>query len=920
MGRASQGGGGAEESNNIKVCIRCRPFIDREQGEKCIIRMPEKAVLEVLDEDNNPLRFGYDRCYWSHSKKDEQNGFADQNTLMSELGMELLENALAGYNDTLFAYGQTGAGKTWSVIGGKDMNVDAGLLPRMCNQVFIMLTARKKEEADWNFQVKASYLEIYNDKLRDLLNPEEAGEKKKQLEVRQHPKFGIYVPGLSECASASAEDIMELMEFGMKARSVAATSMNDRSSRSHCIFSVLVAQIKGADPEKPDSLLRSKINLVDLAGSERQKKTNATGDRLKEGAQINQSLTCLALVIHALAKAFSKSEEDKKKKKHDDFIPFRNSTLTYLLQESLIGNSKTVMIAAVSPARSNFDETMSTLRFANSVKQVQTQAVVNQMSDANIIAQLKAEIAALKAGAFGGAAGGPDPNAEANGEAGGVPGAGPGTGGPGRPAPLDSETQEQLQMLQELVGQYGRNFKDEIEASRKMDVMRQQALQDMGLSGKGLASAMNMNPNTPYLVNVADDPSLSGCLVYFIPINEVVTVGSNPNCTIQLKGLGIHGEMCQLINFNHTRVHVKPIADASGKFGRLCRNGRAIGNLPVTLETRDRFMVGHTHIFKLVVPSAQKNKNKIGAAQEEQDALLEEHLSEIIDNSSEEFIQAKLFVESVADRIGEDAAQNFLTSFAQALPLVQEANDICHELRANDQLVLRLDAASDIMGFEGSEPMLCVRLWKKEPATAKMKRVFKRVVQNKKMKKSVASIATYLTGVNTGADGEIDLYSDGMIEGARAQLLALWSWRSFLVRLAGMRTLYDDFMASGDSAVQRVIGTHSDPWGEVSYLDIAQIDTETNHTNGNSVLVEQLQQRLAETEKELSALRKGKRGRRSSKYSEEDSFRGDRNSGTDDFSPPSRRSSQTRSQEAKALATELLSELRNMKRELHAWR
>ncbi|CAD7957374.1 unnamed protein product [Amoebophrya sp. A120] len=867
------------DSNNIKVCIRVRPFIEREKGEKCIVEMPMKDVMRVLDEDGNAQTFNYDRCYWSHSREDPQNGFADQNTLMSELGMELLNNSIRGYNDTLFAYGQTGSGKTWSVIGGKDMNLDAGLLPRMVNQVFQMLAQRKQEEPDWTFQIRVSYLEIYNDKLRDLLNPIKQGQDK-SLEVRQHPKFGIYVPGLTESASTSSEEVMKLMDFGMKARSVAATSMNDRSSRSHCIFTVSVTQIKGDNPEKPLSLLRSKINLVDLAGSERQKKTNASGDRLKEGAQINQSLTNLALVIHALAKSFTNEGKNA-----NDFVPFRNSKLTYLLQESLVGNSKTVMIAAVSPARSNYDETMSTLRFANSVKEIQTKAIVNQEADADIIAQLKAEIKALK--------------------------------GEGGAAVSDAGTQEQLAMLNDLVGKYGSNFRQEVEAAQQMEQMRQQALVDMGLSGKGMATAMNMNPNTPYLMNVADDPSLTGCLVYFIPINEEVTIGSDASCTIKLNGLGIAPVMCQLVNFNHTRVHVKPVADPeTGKYGRLLRNGRAIGSTPTTLEARDRFMIGRSFIFKLVVPL----QKEISQSMTEEDAI-GDHLAEIMDNTSEEFMQAKAFVEAVASRIGEEAANNFLASFAQAIPLVQEGNDISAELRKRDNLLLRLDVVTDVMGYEGSEPMLCVRLWKKEPAAAKMKRVFKRVVQNKKMNKHVFNIAAYLTGI--GTDPNEDLYTDAVIDGHRCQLIALWSWRSFLVRLAGMREAYDDFksaqMLNPRLASWSPTSDNHDPWGEVSYLDVRQSstlnnlyqysgsDSSSSSSSGNLLppstpasareVIDGLRQRLAIAEKELLQARQ----------------RSELN-----FLPEKRKSKKP--QEAKMLAQELLEELRVMKAELHAWK
>ena len=331
--------------------------------------------------------------------------------------MDLLKNALDGYNDCLFAYGQTGSGKTWSVIGGKDMETEGGLLPRMIYEIFKLMTEKHNAEPEWTFQCRVSYLEIYNDKLRDLLDPKSGEEKSKGLECRQHPNLGIYVPGLIESATTSPDEVMKLMDFGMKQRSVAATSMNDRSSRSHCIFTFSLLQLKGK-PEKPSTMLRSKVNLVDLAGSERQKKTNAGGDRLKEGAQINQSLTALALVIHALAKGAS-----AKKGAEKEFVPFRNSKLTFLLQESLQGNSKTVMIAAVSPASSNFDETVGTLRFAARVKKIQTKAVKNEESHGNmneVVKELKAEIERLKA------------------EGGG--GGGPGGGGPSTPAELPQET------------------------------------------------------------------------------------------------------------------------------------------------------------------------------------------------------------------------------------------------------------------------------------------------------------------------------------------------------------------------------------------------------------------------------------------------------------------------------------------------
>ena len=232
--------------------------------------------------------------------------------------------------------------------------------------------------------------------------------------------------------------------------------------------------------------------------------------------------------------------------------------------------------------------------------------------------------------------------------------------------------------------------------------------------------------------------------------------------------------MCQLINFNHTRVHVKPVPDETGQYGRICRNGRQIGSMPTTLENKDRFMVGRSFIFKLVVPLAAQ---QVKQEEEEGQGVGEtDHLAEIIDNQSEEYLQAKAFVENVASRIGEEAAGSFLSAFAQALPLVAEANDITTELRKKDSLLMRLDVVYDVLAYESSEPMLCVRLWKKEPAKAKLKRVFKRVLHNAKINKHVYSVAAYLTGAGTDPS---DVYTDGMIDGYRSHVFSphtqLWS-------------------------------------------------------------------------------------------------------------------------------------------------
>lgn len=585
---------------------------------------------------------------------------------------------------------------------------------------------------------------------------------------------------------------------------------------------------------------------MDLAGSERQKKTNATGDRLKEGAQINQSLTTLALVIHALAKHQKTTRYTTGQAQDPNFIPFRNSKLTFLLQESLVGNSKTVMIAAVSPARSNFEETMSTLRFANSVKEIQTKAMVNQESDHAIIASLRREIEALKENA-----------GKANMQLGGNVGANVQSWA----AAEETEGESELRQLHELCGRYGCNFAEELEAAAQMEEIRGQALRHLGLGGANVAKIAGLDANTPYLMNVADDPCLTGCLAYFIPVGEDVTLGSDPKCTITLRGLGVAPVMCKLRNEDHRGIVVTPVvpvSDSSEEFPvseetsnllfptnrntdeennkrrkkppRLCVNGRLIpGTQPRKLENKDRFLVGRSSIFKVVVPLAQKEEraryeaNELLQANKEKDSnmkpqdSMEEHLAEVVDFESEEFEQARMFVEGVANRIGDEAAESFLQAFGKALPLVHEANDITEALRREDNLVMRLDVAQDVLAFEASDPMLCVRLWKKESAIAKLRRVAKLVKQTTQINRHLHSVSFYLTG-GAGISGQEDMFTDGVVDGTRVQLLGVWSWRNFLTRLSGMREAYDEFVQTQEQPQWRT--DDLDPWGEVSFLDV----------------------------------------------------------------------------------------------------
>uniref|UniRef100_A0ABI7ZXZ0 plus-end-directed kinesin ATPase n=1 Tax=Felis catus TaxID=9685 RepID=A0ABI7ZXZ0_FELCA len=376
---------------SVKVAVRVRPFNSRETSKesKCIIQMQgnSTSIINPKNPKEAPKSFSFDYSYWSHTSP-EDPCFASQNRVYNDIGKEMLLHAFEGYNVCIFAYGQTGAGKSYTMMG-KQEESQAGIIPQLCEELFEKINDNCNEEM--SYSVEVSYMEIYCERVRDLLNPKNKGH----LRVREHPLLGPYVEDLSKLAVTSYTDIADLMDAGNKARTVAATNMNETSSRSHAVFTIVFTQKKHDTETNLSTEKVSKISLVDLAGSERADSTGAKGTRLKEGANINKSLTTLGKVISALAEVDNCTSKSKKKKK-TDFIPYRDSVLTWLLRENLGGNSRTAMVAALSPADINYDETLSTLRYADRAKQIKCNAVINEDPNAKLVRELKEEVTRLK--------------------------------------------------------------------------------------------------------------------------------------------------------------------------------------------------------------------------------------------------------------------------------------------------------------------------------------------------------------------------------------------------------------------------------------------------------------------------------------------------------------------------------------------
>ncbi|XP_051981035.1 kinesin-like protein KIF1B, partial [Xyrauchen texanus] len=344
-------------------------------------------ILNPKNPKESPKSFSFDHSYWSHTSPDDPC-FSSQNLVYNDIGKEMLQHAFEGYNVCIFAYGQTGAGKSYTMMGKQEEGQE-GIIPLLCEDLFEKINDNNNEEI--SYSVEVAYMEIYCERVRDLLNPKNKGN----LRVREHPLLGPYVEDLSKLAVTSYTDIADLMDAGNKARTVAATNMNETSSRSHAVFTIVFTQKKYDSETNLSTEKVSKISLVDLAGSERADSTGAKGTRLKEGANINKSLTTLGKVISALAEVDNCTSKSKKKKK-TDFIPYRDSVLTWLLRENLGGNSRTAMVAALSPADINYDETLSTLRYADRAKQIKCNAVINEDPNAKLVRELKDEVLRLK--------------------------------------------------------------------------------------------------------------------------------------------------------------------------------------------------------------------------------------------------------------------------------------------------------------------------------------------------------------------------------------------------------------------------------------------------------------------------------------------------------------------------------------------
>ncbi|XP_030288419.1 kinesin-like protein KIF1A isoform X11 [Sparus aurata] len=636
---------------SVKVAVRVRPFNSREIGKesKCIIQMTGNTTTIINPKqakDNKSFNFDY--SYWSHTSPEDVN-YASQMLVYKDIGEEMLLHAFEGYNVCIFAYGQTGAGKSYTMMGKQDVKDQQGIIPLLCEDLFTKISDNLDNSK--SYSVEVSYMEIYCERVRDLLNPKNKGN----LRVREHPLMGPYVEDLSKLAVTSYNDIQDLMDSGNKARTVAATNMNETSSRSHAVFNIIFTQKRlDADTDNTSEKV-SKISLVDLAGSERADSTGAKGTRLKEGANINKSLTTLGKVISALAEVDSGSNKNKKKKKVESFIPYRDSVLTWLLRENLGGNSRTAMVAALSPADINYDETLSTLRYADRAKQIRCNAVINEDPNNRLVRELKEEVSRLKdllcAQGLGdiieskGALLGPyratsadieglkyvsdyknnnnkgqavnqrdDLSTVTNAMTGMSPS--PSLSALSSRAgsiaslhdrimfsPGSEEAIERLKETEKIIAELNETWEEKLRRTEAIRMEREALLAEMGVAMRedGGTVGVFSPKKTPHLVNLNEDPLMSECLLYYIKdgITRVGRVDASSRQDIVLSGHFIKDEHCTFTSATGPTGETVVLEPCEG--AETYVNGKRVTE-PTVLKSGNRIILGKSHVFRFNHP------------------------------------------------------------------------------------------------------------------------------------------------------------------------------------------------------------------------------------------------------------------------------------------------------------------------------
>eukprot|EP00928_Gymnodinium_smaydae_P011304 TRINITY_DN14189_c2_g2_i4.p1 TRINITY_DN14189_c2_g2~~TRINITY_DN14189_c2_g2_i4.p1 ORF type:complete len:1371 (-),score=263.30 TRINITY_DN14189_c2_g2_i4:102-4214(-) len=830
---------------NILVVVRVRPILPGQDGNGPDgVKVRDGGQIMITDGQHEKL-YAADEIF------DSRNDWCGQEYVFDQVGMPLVDEALNGFNICSFAYGHTGSGKTYTMLGSgdsvKEKNIDifgggSGFLPRFTKRIFEAHASDPSTAG--RVRYTAEFYEVYNEQIRDLLV---ADNSNRNRVVRVHPKHGVLVEGISKAVVSSQSETLDLVNFGNQMRIVATTTMNRRSSRSHAIFTFnyeQVAEDDGQAEEDAGTRRHSTIMFVDLAGREDQNASMHKAMLFREMTYINTSLFHLAHLITKLSEAKGPPNSLKE---------FRNSKLTLLLAQALGGNSRTALIATLAPSQGYFHDSVSTLNFAQNVKKIQTKPVVNNTSTRNVVSELEAEVRRLNAMLS---------------------------------TKLDekktdhNQMQQDLAAAQALISHYKQSWKDAMLRSNIQREARRRASVAMGLmplENVELATALERRGGDdqlpgPFLTKLTDDQALQGCCNYFLTRSSPLRIGSNPTADIIIQGLGINRNMCQLRRAMDTKVYIELLHDddsdsdsdsdssdddGDGKSSstelsnsgsdepvtqRVLVNGKQIpDDEHIVLTHGDSIVFGYGHAFRLVVPTPEMalkcgRSDPTSLARASIENL--EGSSAIAAFSDDEDDAPGLHVEGCAFKEvqhGLNVYSRLIGGLSTALkrairivcPLVDEANTVTKAVLGNSSLWFRvqvLPSFNEVVAQEAPELLICVlerRSAPVTPAVAGGDEGGGRPVP-KRMPVRRSSLLPSNTLAAVCAAGMSDLA--GARTSREESVLYIWTLEKFLERLSIMNQVYEEGRETDFQQVrQRLREKPSlNPWVEMTFANVKQ--------------------------------------------------------------------------------------------------
>jgi len=866
----SMAGDGKKDDGKIKVVLRIRPRFKAE-GEDCVeVQSDERSIVISGGSESSTKAFIYDAIL--DSRIEGQAG-GTQDDVYSKVGSELVEAAMGDYNACIFAYGHTGSGKTFTILGSSSKR---GLLPRCIVELFSLLAAKKQEGNEDSVTCSCDFYEVYNETIRDLLAPTHIRGKDRQRTVHAHPKLGVHIDGLSRSVVSTTEECLELIGFGNQMRAMAMTTMNEQSSRSHAIFTFRM-EVEGQG---------SSFTFVDLAGREDQTASDNKAMQLREMCYINTSLFHLAHLITKLSEgALQKGS----------LSAFRNSKLTLLLSQALIGNCKTALIATMAPALEYFDDTLSTLQFAQQVKKVETQPQVNKKATKAMLRDLQEELARLQKELQQAKQG-------------------------------NTDTEQELRDAQAMISHLKASPQELLETSKRAKNQRMTIRAELGLHMESQDAPTSSDGQVvPFFTKLSDDASLQGCCNYFV--TKTLRFGSSAMaCDVVLQGVGVTPLMClvecvggqsnqvivYLLGYDDDEDEESDRSDEASGSGltdsdsdesevfvgaqrqvpRVLVNGHPLtpdGNASITMEHGDCLVLGYAHAFRLVVPGSRhpsciteeedgsyasdamgrRSSKRTRASFIAQDTLpdlsLQSALAEVGADASDQYKHVMPALLQYGMRPENEAVVNNLKlRLTKVCPLVDEANRITEEIFGSNVLRFQCYVLNDRpRGRDRLQLVVCV--YECFNALANVHRQDSDLLSPRCLSpRSPGSAKRARASVRHGAGGrpsfgtsglgrpstkqgdsllprntksifmslgltELDPTNPdaGLEDLGEDQLLYLWAVEKFLRRLREMREIYQAGCAMGDRfktiRSQMRANRHLNPWHEAAVTEVKMI-------------------------------------------------------------------------------------------------